>query len=110
MVKRYHDAKLLTNVKKIDSQDKEYHVRRLSTIMYPEFYTDNDTRIISQDGDRLDLLAKEFYGDETLWYVIARANNLGKGSMYVPPGEIITIPYEDAMGISEMMTEFNRSR
>ncbi len=58
----------------------------------------------------LDLLAKEFYGDETLWYVIARANNLGKGSMYVPPGEIIRIPYEDAMGISEIMTEFNRSR
>jgi len=110
MVKRYQDAKVLDKVKKIDSQDKEYHVRRLSTIMYPEFATNNDTQIISQDGDRLDLLAKEFYGDETLWYVIARANNLGKGSMYVPPGEIIIIPYEDTMGISEMMTEFNRSR
>ena len=110
MVKRYQNSRLLENIKKIDSQGKEYHVRRLSTIMYPEFLTDNDTQIISQDGDRLDLLAKEFYGDETLWYVIARANNLGKGSMYVPPGEIIRIPYEDAMGILEIMTEFNRSR
>ena len=85
-------------------------VRRLSTVMYPDFYTGNDTRIISQDGDRLDILAKEFYNDETLWYVIARANNLGKGSMHIPPGEIIIIPYEDSMGISEMMTTFNRSR
>ena len=110
MVKRYQDAKLLQNVKKLDSEGKEQHVRRLATIMYPEFFTENDTRIISQDGDRLDLLAKEFYGDETLWYVIARANNLGKGSMYIPPGEIITIPYEDSIGISEIMTEFNRSR
>lgn len=109
-MKRYQDASLLTNVKKIDSEGKETKVRRLSTVMYPDFYTGNDTRIISQDGDRLDILAKEFYNDETLWYVIARANNLGKGSMHVPPGEIIIIPYEDAMGISEMMTEFNRSR
>lgn len=109
-MKRYQDASLLTNVKKIDSEGKETKVRRLSTVMYPDFYTGNDTRIISQDGDRLDILAKEFYNDETLWYVIARANNLGKGSMHVPPGEIIIIPYEDPMGISEMMTEFNRSR
>ena len=109
-MKRYQDASLLTNVKKIDSEGKEMKVRRLSTVMYPDFYTGNDTRIISQDGDRLDILAKEFYNDETLWYVIARANNLGKGSMHIPPGEIIIIPYEDSMGISEMMTEFNRSR
>lgn len=109
-MKRYQDASLLTNVKKIDSEGKEMKVRRLSTVMYPDFYTGNDTRIISQDGDRLDILAKEFYNDETLWYVIARANNLGKGSMHIPPGEIIIIPYEDSMGISEMMTAFNRSR
>jgi nucleoid-associated protein YgaU len=109
-MKRYQDASLMTNVKKIDSEGKEMKVRRLSTVMYPDFYTGNDTRIISQDGDRLDILAKEFYNDETLWYVIARANNLGKGSMHIPPGEIIIIPYETAMGISEMMTEFNRSR
>jgi nucleoid-associated protein YgaU len=109
-MKRYQDASLMTNVKRIDYDGKETKVRRLSTVMYPDFYTGNDTRIISQDGDRLDILAKEFYNDETLWYVIARANNLGKGSMHIPPGEIIIIPYETAMGISEMMTEFNRSR
>ena len=38
--------------------------------------TDDDVYIISQFGDRLDLLAYQFYGDVTLWWYIARANNL----------------------------------
>jgi nucleoid-associated protein YgaU len=107
---RYRDAKLIPNANRIDSDGKESKVRRISTIMYPEFFTGSDTRIISQDGDRLDVLAKEFYGDERYWFVIARANNLGKGSMHIPPGEIILIPYEDGMGITDMVNEFNRNR
>ncbi len=109
-MRRYQDSIVIKDVKKIDSDDKERMVRRLSTVMYPEFFTGNDTRILSQDGDRLDILAKEFYGDESLWFVIAMANDLGKGSLVVPPGRIVTIPYETAIGVSEIMTEFNRSR
>lgn len=109
-MRRYQDAMIMTGAKKIDSDGKERTVRRLTTVMYPKFHTNNDTRIMSQDGDRLDLLAKEFYGDERLWFVIARANDLGKGSMNVPPGIIIVIPYETVLGVSELLTEFNRSR
>lgn len=109
-MRRYQDAMIMTGAKKIDSDGKERTVRRLTTVMYPNFHTGNDTRIISQDGDRLDLLAKEFYGDERLWFVIARANDLGKGSMLIPSGRIITIPYETILGASEVLTEFNRSR
>lgn len=109
-MRRYQDAMIMTGAKKIDSDGKERTVRRLTTVMYPNFHTGNDTRIISQDGDRLDLLAKEFYGDERLWFVIAKANDLGKGSMLIPPGRIITIPYETILGASEVLTEFNRSR
>ena len=36
----------------------------------------NDTYIITQSGDRLDLLAYRFYGDVSLWWYIARANNV----------------------------------
>lgn len=109
-MRRYQDSMIMTGVKKIDSDGKESTVRRLSTVMYPDFFTGNDTKIISQDGDRLDLLAKEFYDDERLWFVIARANDLGKGTMAIPPGQIIYIPYETNIGVSERMTEFNRSR
>lgn len=109
-MRRYQDAMIMTGVKKIDSDGKERNVRRLSTVMYPDFFTGNDTKIISQDGDRLDLLAKEFYGDERLWFVIARANDLGKGTMTVPPGILLYIPYETISGVSERLTEFNESR
>jgi hypothetical protein len=52
----------------------------------------NDKYIISREGDRLDLLATEFYDDPRWWWILAEANNLGKGSMYVPPGIQIRIP------------------
>lgn len=52
----------------------------------------NDLYIFSREGDRLDLLANSFYNNPQLWWVIADANNLGKGSMIVPPGIQIRIP------------------
>ena len=62
-----------------------------STTLYdivPE--TDNDIWVISQYGDRLDLLAYQYYGDTSLWWYIARANNLK--TMVVPIGSSIRIP------------------
>lgn len=53
---------------------------------------DSDAVIITQDGMYLDSLAHTYYGDPTLWWVIALANNLGKGRLSVPPGLQIFIP------------------
>jgi|DEB19_MinimDraft_3_1074340.scaffolds.fasta_scaffold140056_1 hypothetical protein len=53
-----------------------------------------DRYIFSRDGDRLDLLAYEFYGDTQLWFVLAIANNLGKGTFNVPAGLQLRIPPE----------------
>ena len=36
----------------------------------------DDFYVISQYGDRLDTLAYKYYGDVTLWWYIAKANNL----------------------------------
>jgi hypothetical protein len=52
-----------------------------------------DTYFYAREGDRLDLLANEFYSDVTLWWVIASANNLGKGTLTLPAGKLIRIPY-----------------
>jgi|6_EtaG_2_1085325.scaffolds.fasta_scaffold76295_2 hypothetical protein len=52
----------------------------------------NDRYIISQEGDRLDLLSYEFYGDSRYWFILANANNLGKGTLDVPSGKQIRIP------------------
>ena len=38
--------------------------------------SNEDIYVITQFGDRLDLLAKQFYGDPTLWWFIANTNGL----------------------------------
>ena len=51
-----------------------------------------DLYIISRAGDRLDMIANEFYNDPSLWWVIAQANGVGKGTIVIEPGEQIRIP------------------
>jgi len=61
---------------------------------YPQFpKQQSDLYIISREGDRLDLLANEFYKDPRYWWVLAHANNIGKGTMMVPAGLQIRIPF-----------------
>ena len=52
--------------------------------------SDDDLYVISQYGDRLDLLAYQFYGDVTLWWYIARANNLF--TLNIPSSMQLRIP------------------
>ena len=52
--------------------------------------TNGDLHIISTEGDRLDNLAFQFYGDPNLWWYIAKANNLT--SMNIPAGTSMRIP------------------
>jgi nucleoid-associated protein YgaU len=67
---------------------------RYSTTRYPKFpKQQSDLYIISREGDRLDLLANEFYKDPRYWWVLAEANNVGKGTMIVPAGLQLRIPF-----------------
>jgi nucleoid-associated protein YgaU len=50
----------------------------------------DDMYFISQDGDRCDNLAYRFYGDSTLWWFIARVNNLKTNN--IPAGISLRIP------------------
>ena len=60
--------------------------------------TDSDIWVITQMGDRLDLIAQQYYGDITLWWYIARVNNLK--TMNIPAGTSLRIPLsaENAQG------------
>lgn len=108
---RYNHTYIIKDAKKIEADGTEKTVRRRSTTLYPTFMSSGTgTTIMSQDGDRLDLLAKEFYGDERLWFVIARANNLGKGSLAIPVGIPVIIPYETTNGISSLLFDYNTRR
>lgn len=63
------------------------------TTIYPTVYNSpNDIIITSQETDRLDTLAYKFYKDSDLWWIIGKANGLGKGGLEIPPGTLLNIP------------------
>lgn len=49
------------------------------------------TRRITREGDRLDVIAGQLWGDSTLWWVIAASSGIGWGAQ-VPPGIVLKIP------------------
>ena len=51
-----------------------------------------DTYLITTVGDRYDILAQQFYGNSSLWWVIAIANNSKKDGLLVEPGIQLRIP------------------
>jgi len=65
---------------------------RLQTTILPNIVGLNDTYIETISPERLDTLANQFYNDASLWWVIAAANGIGKGTIRVPIGMILRIP------------------
>ncbi len=75
------------------------------TTIYPDIPPqDSDIQIITNETDYLDALAYKYYGDTTLWFIIACANNLGKGKLSVPPGITLRIP----LNVNQIIDKFNR--
>ena len=63
------------------------------TTLYPLIPpADNDIYIFAKDTDRLDFLAQTYYKDKSLWWIIAQANALGKGTLSIPTGMQLRIP------------------
>lgn len=54
--------------------------------------SDGDIYVATETGDRLDSLAYEYYGDSTLWWIIAAANKLHNGKFALPDGTVLRIP------------------
>lgn len=77
-----------TKIKKSINGNRVYQ----STI-YPEIeIDDDDIFIVSIKGERLDNLAYEHYKDPTLWWVIAKANEIRNGKFTLEGGLQIRIP------------------
>ena len=82
---RYRSTKTITE----PDTKKQY----MESTIYPKVQaSDNDFYIISDEGDRLDLLAYKYYNDVSMWWVIAVANNLNDANFYVEPGIQLRIP------------------
>lgn len=74
-----------------DNTGERYYTNNI----YPDIpVSNNDSYIITVLGDRLDLIAFDFYGDTSFWWVIASANSLSGDSLYIEPGTQLRIPVD----------------
>lgn len=77
----------------------------LNTTHYPDVLpADGDFFIITNETDYLDTLAFKYYHDPTLWWIIALANNVGKGRLSVESGLQLRIP----SNISSILSEYDK--
>jgi phage tail protein X len=93
---RYNNPEILINK---DGQ------RYFKSRKYPPIPpAESDIYVVTVQGDRLDLLAYNYYNDASLWWVISMANNnITVGSMFPEPGTQLRIPTD----LTTVITIFN---
>lgn len=86
---RYQNIPIIKNSNKVSYyRDNKYPEIPLSV---------NDIYIVASDGDRFDMLANQYYGDPSLWWIISAANSdLFQDSLYIPLETQIRIPSNPA--------------
>ena len=75
-----------------------------STIYPPIPRKESDIYVRTTAGDRVELVAYQFYGNVNLWWLIAEANAVGKGSFALPVGTLLRIPMDYQTIIEEYET------
>ena len=101
-MKRYQDIEVIRNTNQnVGTLGEEY--------FRPNFYPtipeeETDIYVITEFGDRLDLLAMQFYNDVTLYWIISSANPevMNLGSLTIKEGTQLRIP----MNISQIIAEY----
>ena len=67
------------------------NIRKYDTTMYEKNEEQHsDIFVVTQEGDRLDNLAAQFYGDSRLWWFIANVNKLK--TLNVEAGTSLRLP------------------
>jgi nucleoid-associated protein YgaU len=81
-------------------------VKYYKALKYPPIPPqESDVYVVTVQGDRLDLLANQYYKDPLLWWVISVANsNITFGSMFPEPGTQLRIP----TNLSNVIDLFNQ--
>ena len=84
--------------------------RTYRALKYPEIpLSIDDIYVITNDGDRLDLLANQFYQDVDMWWIIATANPgiVKRDTFNLKPGLEIRVP-TDIQGIMQNFESLNK--
>jgi nucleoid-associated protein YgaU len=89
-----------------DENGKRYYNTTFYPLINPK---DSDIYVITTVGDRLDILASQYYKDPTLWWVIASANNLRRDSVFITPGTQLRIP-TDIPGFENEFNSINKNK
>jgi hypothetical protein len=100
---RYDNATIL----KTEFTNRPYYKGK----QYPNIpLSESDVYVITTVGDRLDSLAYSYYGDATLWWIIAVANNNAtKGALFPIPGTQLRIP-TNVNSVLQQFDQFNKAR
>ena len=91
------------NTKTVRDDDK---ILKYESTIYQKVPENNtDIYVITQSGDRLDLLANQFYQDVSLYWIIAisNPNEVDFGSLSIKPGTQLRIPTE----VFEILDQYN---
>jgi len=94
----------LINVRKVKTEDG---LRYYKHIKYPSIPLNlNDLYVTTTDGDRLDLLANQFYRNTEHWWIIATANMdiIKRDSFALKPGLEIRIP----TNVNKILKDFEK--
>jgi hypothetical protein len=91
---RYKEISIATN------QDRRQYY---TPVKYPNIpASEDDLYLIATAGDRYDKFAYIYYGDITMWWIIAKVNPHAGGGLHPTPGAQIRIPTK----LSTVMEQF----
>lgn len=76
-----------------DSSIKEEKYYSIPDFVNQDFSDIKGKELLIQEGDRLDIIAEQIYGDATYWKAILIYNNIGY-FFDVKPGVTIKLPYD----------------
>lgn len=100
---RYSNLKKLKNTNEnVGNLGSTYY----KSPLYPDIpLSGDDIYVITDFGDRLDLLSSQFYKDISLYWIItiANPNKVNFGSISLPPGTQLRIP----TNINDIITSYN---
>jgi len=100
----------MSRYNKIEIKKDEIGRRYYTNAIYPDIpSTEDDTYVITTGGDRYDTLAQQFYGDSSLWWIIASANTSKTDGLIVKPGVQLRIP-DNPLKHQTAFEELNQTR
>lgn len=82
-----------------DENNKRYYGSSIYPLISPK---QSDIYIITTEGDRLDIFANRYYGDSSLWRIIAASNDIRQDSVFIIPGTQLRIPTDISAFLNEL--------